>query len=169
MLAVGPLGPQDCWLFARYELGRQAHLYVDTLPSQRVPQKILKKSISLYYMYKLCLSEITNPSTRSFIRFLTEAELIGSDILVIPEVLESRKTSLRVLLKILNSILEVNMLSPSCVMINKSASSSTNPRSRPGKTCSCSTALFSIRHFIPHLCMWWAVLESTVQGFLYQN
>ena len=37
-------------LCAWYELGRQAHLGVDTLPSQRVPQKILKKSISLYYI-----------------------------------------------------------------------------------------------------------------------
>ena len=45
MLAVGPLGPQYCWLFAWYELGRQAHQGVNTLPSQRVPQKILKKSI----------------------------------------------------------------------------------------------------------------------------
>ena len=51
MLAVGPLGPQYCLLFAWYELGRQVHLGVDTLPSQRVPQKILKKSISLYYMH----------------------------------------------------------------------------------------------------------------------
>ena len=50
MLAVGPLGPQYCWLFAWYELGRQAHLGVDTLPSQRVPQKILKTNISLYYI-----------------------------------------------------------------------------------------------------------------------
>ena len=49
MLAVGPLGPQYCLLVAWYELGRQAHLGVDTLPTQRVPQKILKNSISLYY------------------------------------------------------------------------------------------------------------------------
>ena len=49
MLAVGPLGPQYSLNFAWHELGRQAHLGVDTLPSQRVPQKILKKSISLYY------------------------------------------------------------------------------------------------------------------------
>ena len=54
MLAVGPLGPQYCWLFAWYELGRQAHLGVDTLPTQRVPQKILKKSISLYYIVGCC-------------------------------------------------------------------------------------------------------------------
>ena len=26
MLAVGPLGPQYCWLFALYKVGRQAHL-----------------------------------------------------------------------------------------------------------------------------------------------
>ena len=43
MLAVGPLGPQYSLLFALHELGRHAHLGVDTLPSQRVPQKILKK------------------------------------------------------------------------------------------------------------------------------
>ena len=48
MLAVGPLGPQYSLLFAWHELGRQATLGVDTLPSQSVPQKILKKSISLY-------------------------------------------------------------------------------------------------------------------------
>jgi len=48
MLAVGPLGPQYSLLFAWHELGRHAHLGVDTLPSQKVPQKILKKSISLY-------------------------------------------------------------------------------------------------------------------------
>ena len=30
MLAVGPLGPQYCWLFAWYELGRQAHLVFST-------------------------------------------------------------------------------------------------------------------------------------------
>ena len=53
MLAVGPLGPQYCLLFAWYELGRQAHLELDTLPSQRVPRKILKKSISLYYLFAL--------------------------------------------------------------------------------------------------------------------
>ena len=55
MLAVGPLGPQYCWLFVQYELGRQAHLDVDTLPSQRVPQKILKKSISLHYKVSFAL------------------------------------------------------------------------------------------------------------------
>ena len=43
MLAVGPLGPQYSLPFAWNELGRQAHLGVDTLPTQRVPQKILKK------------------------------------------------------------------------------------------------------------------------------
>ena len=40
MLAVGPLGPQYsltfAFAFAWNELGRQAHLGVDTLPSQRV-------------------------------------------------------------------------------------------------------------------------------------
>ena len=50
MLAVGPLSPQYCWLFAWYELGKHAAWGVDTLPNQRVPQKILKKSISLYYL-----------------------------------------------------------------------------------------------------------------------
>ena len=49
MLAVGPLGPQYSLLFAWNELGKHAHLGIDTLPTQRVPQKILKKSISLYY------------------------------------------------------------------------------------------------------------------------
>ena len=49
MLAVGPLGPQYCLLFAWHELGTHSYLGVDTLPTQRVPQKILKKSISLYY------------------------------------------------------------------------------------------------------------------------
>ena len=39
MLAVGPLGPQYWWLFAWYELGRQPCWGVDTLPTQRVPQK----------------------------------------------------------------------------------------------------------------------------------
>ena len=48
MLAVGPLGPQYYLLFAWHELVRQAHLGVDTFPTLRVPQKILKKSISLY-------------------------------------------------------------------------------------------------------------------------
>ena len=48
MLAVGPLGPQYCWLFAWYELGKHAAWGVDTLPNQRVPQKILKKIISLH-------------------------------------------------------------------------------------------------------------------------
>ena len=33
MLAVGPLGQQYCRLFVWYELGRQAHLGVDTLHS----------------------------------------------------------------------------------------------------------------------------------------
>ena len=51
MLAVGPLGPQYSLLFAWNELGKHAHLGVDTLPTQRVPQKILKKNISLYYIY----------------------------------------------------------------------------------------------------------------------
>ena len=51
MLAVGPLGPQYCLLFAWYELGRQAHLGIDTLPTQRVPQKILKQSIFLKSLY----------------------------------------------------------------------------------------------------------------------
>ena len=50
MLAVGPLGPQYSLLFAWNELGKHAHLGVDTLPTQRVPQKILKKNISLYYI-----------------------------------------------------------------------------------------------------------------------
>ena len=45
MPAVGPLGPQDCWLFARYELGRHATCGVDTLPSQKVPQKCLKNAV----------------------------------------------------------------------------------------------------------------------------
>ena len=53
MLAVGPLGPQYSLLFAWHELGRHAHLGADTLPTQRVPQKILKKSISLYYIVML--------------------------------------------------------------------------------------------------------------------
>ena len=63
MLAVGPLGPQYCWLFAWYELGRQAHLGVDTLPSQRVPQKILKKSISLYYIEYVYVLDIFKRGT----------------------------------------------------------------------------------------------------------
>ena len=50
MLAIGLLGPQYWLLFAWHELGRQANLGVDTHLSMRVPQKILKKSISLYYM-----------------------------------------------------------------------------------------------------------------------
>ena len=50
MLAVGPLGPQYRLLFAWNELGRHAQLGVDTLPTQKVLQKILKKSISLYYI-----------------------------------------------------------------------------------------------------------------------
>ena len=49
MLAVGPLGPQYRIIFALHEQGRHAHLGADTLLSMRVPQKILKKSISLYY------------------------------------------------------------------------------------------------------------------------
>ena len=49
MLAVGPLGPQYCLIFAWHKLGTQAYLGADTLPSLKVPQKILKKSISLYY------------------------------------------------------------------------------------------------------------------------
>ena len=65
MLAVGPLGPQHCLIFAWYELGRQAHLGVDTLPSQRVPQKILKKSISLYYGLPTYPAPQTSPSTSS--------------------------------------------------------------------------------------------------------
>ena len=52
MLAVGPLGPQYSLLFSWNELGKHAHLAVDTLPTQRVPQKILKKSISLYHIAK---------------------------------------------------------------------------------------------------------------------
>ena len=50
MLAVGPSGPQYSLLFAWHELVRSPTWAVDTLPSQRVPQKILKKSISLYYL-----------------------------------------------------------------------------------------------------------------------
>ena len=50
MLAVGPLGPQYSLPFAWYELGMQAHLGIDTLPTQRVPQKILKK-VSPYTIY----------------------------------------------------------------------------------------------------------------------
>ena len=51
MLAAGPLGPQQSLLFAWNELGRQAYLGVDTLPRQKVPQKILKK-VSPYIMYR---------------------------------------------------------------------------------------------------------------------
>ena len=43
MLAVEPLGSQYSCLFAWHEVGTHSHLGVDTLPSQRVPQKILKK------------------------------------------------------------------------------------------------------------------------------
>ena len=49
MLAVGPLGPQYCLLFAWYELGSRPTWGVDTHLSMRVPEKILKKSFSLYY------------------------------------------------------------------------------------------------------------------------
>ena len=44
------VGPQYSLLFALHELGRHAQLGVDTHLSMRVPQKILKKSISLYYI-----------------------------------------------------------------------------------------------------------------------
>ena len=71
MLAVGPIGPQYCWLFAWYELGRRAHLGVDTLPSQRVPQKILKKSISLYYIYLLFLWQKLLFLTKNTFSYLT--------------------------------------------------------------------------------------------------
>ena len=60
MLAVGPLGPQYSLLFAWNELGRHAHLGVDTHLSMRVPQKILKKSVSLYYIDAEGLNDVSS-------------------------------------------------------------------------------------------------------------
>ena len=37
MLAVGPTGPQYCWLFAWHKAGREPTWDVDTLPSQDGP------------------------------------------------------------------------------------------------------------------------------------
>ena len=58
MLAVGPLGPQYCWLFAWYELGRQAHLGRRHPPCTRgYPTRSLKK-VSPYTwnpLYTLCV------------------------------------------------------------------------------------------------------------------
>ena len=51
MLAVWPLGPQYCWLFAWYELGRQAHLVLllveDTPPKLLHPHSSCKWPIGI--------------------------------------------------------------------------------------------------------------------------
>ena len=55
MLAVGPLGPQYCLLFAWYELGRQAHLLYLQIPTilQIVPNlQILLKPRILQFLQK---------------------------------------------------------------------------------------------------------------------
>ena len=56
MLAVGPIGPQYSLLFAWHELGCMPTCGCDTLPSQKVPQKILQDGSGLALDAKQALS-----------------------------------------------------------------------------------------------------------------
>ena len=73
MLAVGPLGPQYCWLFAWYELGRHAYLGHKKVMNRNIRINILFNLNTLIlsnYNYSIFLKNVLHVTTGRPVRRL---------------------------------------------------------------------------------------------------